>query len=360
MIASGKRMVRLMALALALAIAGGSGLARAQAVQAERPSPQDRIVAQALFDDGRELMTQKRYHEACAKFEESNRLDPAMGTQYNLADCYDFIGRYTRAWILFVDVAAAARAGGERDREAAARSRAAKLEPRLTKLRVVVDDPVPGLTVHLGERELPAAQWGTALPIEGGDYTLRAAAPGYRDWRRVVRVEGQGVTEEANVPELEPAAATAPGAASRGIDAADVRLAAAIAMGSLAVIGIGVGTGAGIVAIRKKGEADDHCPAPNQCYQEGLDLRDQARGAATVSTVSFAMAGSALVGAALLWLTSGDGSDEPPTAPSDAAPSVSPSAHWQLTPWLTWTAVSPAGDGSAAPAGAGMTAAIRF
>jgi tetratricopeptide (TPR) repeat protein len=165
-------------------------------------------VAQALFDDGRELMTQKRYHEACAKFEESNRLDPAMGTQYNLADCYDFIGRYTRAWILFVDVAAAARAGGERDREAAARSRAAKLEPRLTKLRVVVDDPVPGLTVHLGERELPAAQWGTALPIEGGDYTLRAAAPGYRDWRRVVRVEGQGVTEEANVPGLEPAAAT--------------------------------------------------------------------------------------------------------------------------------------------------------
>src|SRR5262245_32588034 len=69
----------------------------------------DSAGARALFAEGRALMDKDRYEEACPKFEESLRLDPGMGTQFNLAHCWEKLGRTASAWALFLDVAAAAR-----------------------------------------------------------------------------------------------------------------------------------------------------------------------------------------------------------------------------------------------------------
>ena len=73
------------------------------------------MMAQALFDDARRLVDQGDVEQACPKFEESNRLDPGIGVQFRLADCYEQVGRLARAWITFVDVAAASqRVNGRR------------------------------------------------------------------------------------------------------------------------------------------------------------------------------------------------------------------------------------------------------
>ena len=98
----------------------------------------DSAAARALFAEGRQLMSAEKYTEACPKLEESLRLDPGMGTQFNLAHCWEKLGRSASAWAMFLDVAAAARAGNQPQREAAAKERAAALEPKLTRLRVVV------------------------------------------------------------------------------------------------------------------------------------------------------------------------------------------------------------------------------
>ncbi|MFO0759346.1 MAG: hypothetical protein U0359_22830 [Byssovorax sp.] len=47
----------------------------------------DVAAAEAAFEAGRELMRQGKVPEACAKFDESLRLDRALGTLLNLAMC---------------------------------------------------------------------------------------------------------------------------------------------------------------------------------------------------------------------------------------------------------------------------------
>src|SRR3954467_7016553 len=61
----------------------------------------DKAAAQSLFDQGRSLMTKGQYAQACPKLAESQRLDPGLGTQFNLADCYEHLGQTASAWAGF-------------------------------------------------------------------------------------------------------------------------------------------------------------------------------------------------------------------------------------------------------------------
>src|SRR5579859_7001050 len=88
------------------------------------PTACDKAAAQALFEDAIKLMANKSYDEACRKLEESQRLDAAMGTRYQLAQCYEATGRIASAWAAFVEVADLAREAGQGSREKAARERA--------------------------------------------------------------------------------------------------------------------------------------------------------------------------------------------------------------------------------------------
>src|SRR5258708_30389730 len=85
--------------------------------------------ATALFDDGRKLMAQHRYGDACPKLAESERLAPSGGTLINLAECYEHTGRTASAWAAWKDAAARANAAGKAAAEKSALARAVALEP---------------------------------------------------------------------------------------------------------------------------------------------------------------------------------------------------------------------------------------
>src|SRR5687768_6154338 len=82
----------------------------------------DKATAEALFAEGRRLMSSGDFKTACPKFAASQKLDPGLGTSLNLADCYEKSGKTASAWAEFRDAAAAAHRVGSKDREQVARA----------------------------------------------------------------------------------------------------------------------------------------------------------------------------------------------------------------------------------------------
>src|SRR6516225_7921635 len=92
-----------------------------------RAQGSNEAAATALFDEGRKLMAERRWAEACPKLAESERLAPSGGTLLNLADCYEHTGQTASAWAAWKDAAARANAAGKSDVEKSALARAAAL-----------------------------------------------------------------------------------------------------------------------------------------------------------------------------------------------------------------------------------------
>src|ERR1041384_8032122 len=120
-------------------------------VLAAVPTAMERSLSEQLFLDGKKLMSEGKYDEACPKLAESHRLDPGGGTILNLAVCHQAQGRYASAWSEFREAIDLARTDGRQDREEFATRELAKVEPKLSHLTVVVERPTetPGLVVML-------------------------------------------------------------------------------------------------------------------------------------------------------------------------------------------------------------------
>jgi hypothetical protein len=308
---------------LAVALAAGAWLAPLAARAQER----DPAAAQALFDQARQLARQGRYNEACPKLVESNRLDPGIGTQFHLADCYEHSGRIASAWATFLDVASQARASGQSDREKAAQKRAERLEPRLPRLElnVAAAARAPGLEVRRNGVLIGAAQWGTPVPVDPGEIEIVATAPDRRPLTQTLRLE-EGKTASFDLPPLalaegkREATASAERRSEQPSTAEPVGAAAAphhdteperagtspwvFALAGLGAVGVGVGATFGMMARSTYEDSKEDCQpdAPNRCGPRGVELRNEAIGKGDVATVAFIAGGALLAGAGVLWL----------------------------------------------------------
>ena len=152
--------------------------------------PSEQRLAQALFDDARRLMEQKRYSEACPKLAESQRLDPGGGTLLNLAVCHAADGKTATALVEYTEALSVATRDGRRDREELARSAIARLEGEVPRVTVVVPAAAraPRLEVKIDETPLPAVAWDVAMPVDPGGHTIVATVPGRAPWTTVVSV----------------------------------------------------------------------------------------------------------------------------------------------------------------------------
>jgi hypothetical protein len=269
-----------------------------------------------------ELMQAGKVDEACVKLDESQKLDPAMGTQYRLAECFEKAGKTASAWTNFIEVADKARAAGQEDREKAARERADALKPALSKMTVAVSPPaasIAGLEVFRDGKPVGKGQLGIPLPVDPGKHVIEARAAGYKPWQTEIDVGAGAAAMAVEVPALEvdPAAAAppppgpadgpvAPGGGEQAPDQpapSNTRRTVGLVTGAVGVVAIGVGAVFGILAIGKKSSAKDFCDDQNVCEAEGIDKQETGVAFGNVSTVAI-IAGAALVGTgAVLFLT---------------------------------------------------------
>lgn len=123
------------------------------ALRAEATEPLDAARAEALFEEGRQALAAGDYLTACAKFEESQRLDPGAGTLLNRATCEEKLGNDQRALQHFRE--ALELLAPEDDRVPFAEARIAELEARAAAPPAPAPAPAPNAApeVRRGQEE---------------------------------------------------------------------------------------------------------------------------------------------------------------------------------------------------------------
>ncbi|HWZ92027.1 MAG TPA: hypothetical protein VNW92_24350 [Polyangiaceae bacterium] len=281
----------------------------------------DKAAAEALFREAMRLSKVSDFKSACPKFEESLRLEPSLGAQYYLADCYERVGRTASAWANFSEVADKERLAGDTTKERAARDRANNLEPKLSHLSVEVEDrTLPGLTVRRGDEAIGSGQWGLSVPVDPGSYVLQASAPGHKDWSKTVEVpNGAAVTERvpalevapvvAAAPSLPPPAPPPPAAPPEPTPVpapSHIQQTVGVVVLATGVVALGV---SGVLALLAKSANTDskragECTADNVCLsQKGLDDRNRAVSLADATTVVSLVGAATAITGGVLWLT---------------------------------------------------------
>lgn len=303
---------RRLAQPLLAALTALAALSPAASALAE-PTAQERSMAAALFQEGRALMNDGKLAEACPKLAESHRLEPAGGTLLNLALCHEREGKIATAWVEYREALSIAKRDGRADREEAASAAVQKLEGSLSRLTIVVpaEAKAPGMVIKLDGAALPAAAWGTKVPVDPGKHVVVAEAPGRRPWSSGVEI-GQAASEPtltiaplAEAPQAPPPGPRAQGGATLGAPppSGNGQRMIGYVLGGVGLAGVAVGAGFGIGAISKQGKANDACPGTQCANQEAVDLNQGAKTFATVSNIAFGVGLAGLAAGTILVLT---------------------------------------------------------
>jgi hypothetical protein len=311
-------------------------MAFAPAIARAQGEPQDVVTrADALFEQGRRLLDEGKFAEACDRLSESDRLDPSVGTLGLLARCHEKQGMLATAWREYLTTAERAERSGD-ERAAFARTQAAALEPRLPRLTVELTRAGLNVEVLLDGARVPADPKGIDLRLDPGAHDILVRSPGKQELRRRVTAR-ESTRETIEVPELQPLVA-APVAPPRRVapvapvapppTSGDPRTPAGFVAGGVGLVGLGVGLAMGASALGKNSASDRihaTCADALQCA-EGRDLREEAQLEATASTVGFGVAAAGIGVGAILLITSRGSSDREPQPRATAGVSLAPAA----------------------------------
>lgn len=319
------------------AVAAGLLLFTSSLTAAGRASD-NAAAADALFQAARLLVEEKKFAEACPKFEASYRLEKTFGTLMNMADCHENIGKIATAWAEWGEAAERAAKEGDK-RETYVRQRRAALTERLPKLQINVTRPRAGLSVSRDGVTVDEAAYGLPLPVDVGAH-------------RVVVRRGEQVLKEETVETQEKALATVnldleaidkaappppPPEKTTGpaplviMPAPSSQKTIGFVVGGVGAAGVLAAAVVEIVALVKKGNADEPSSCVDKfCTQAGLDTVESA---ATLAEVGQWVGIVGLVGVAVgatLILTAPSAPPAPSVQGKRAAP---PARKLWLTPW---------------------------
>ena len=281
------------------------------ATAAAAPTPRQRKQADAAFKKGKRLMSEKHYADACEAFEDSNRLDPEIGAELNLAHCYQEWGKLARALADFKKAEDMAKAAND---------------DRLPKIHEVVeqlDHDVPRLTIkaklgadtshaqiELDGVPLGDDQLGQPQLVDPGPHVVEYTGAHGKASKVVPLERGSSSDVVLDLPAAEGPdsheehAAPAPQAPEAPAPPGRNQRIAGIVTGGAGIVAMGVASGLALSAKSKydKALAGDCMGMVNACDPAGLTATHAARHQANVASVVFGAGAAAVAGGVVLYL----------------------------------------------------------
>jgi hypothetical protein len=324
------------------ALLGSAGVAQAQ----------DREVdAERLFREGQKLLEERRFGEACPKFEAAYNKDHSLGTLINLAFCHKEEGAIWYSWLEFREAEVKATELNRPDRRDFAKQRLVELEKLLPK--VVIDNPrkVPLTDVLVEDRKVWEAERGAVFAAEVGPRRFIFKARGRKNGVLLVNIVKGEKVQHVTVPDMEegsdeppkpetpadaPKTEPPPAAAAEPSDSGSMQR-------TIGWVAIGVGGVAAIVgAIEGISTLNNACSGGKACT---ADEKSSGNTSATISDVAFVVAGLGVVGGIALIATAPSSSSSPPPAwasSRDRGDRRTPRAGVTVTPKLGfgWASLS--------------------
>jgi tetratricopeptide (TPR) repeat protein len=279
-----------------------------EAVAAAQPTPDQAVQAKQLWEGGRKLAAAGKYQEACDEFTKSYALDPAIGTELNLADCQEHLGHLAIAWHLFDD---GAKKDSDADRAKYARGRVDALTGKLATAVVKVPDATTvGLVLKVGGQLVPPAAEVQTM-VDPGSVQVELDVPGRPPQTRTQpATAGETVTFDFAAPPPAVAPSTEEPAVTTTVSVekrrhSRVLLAEGLVAGGGALILTSTG-----VALYAKSQYDDEvgpgkpCDSTVHCTdQAAISKVNHARHIADAATVIGLVGLAAAVAGGVVWAT---------------------------------------------------------
>lgn len=262
--------------------------------------------AERLFREGRALVERGDFKDACVKFTESEKLDPAPGTLLSLADCEEHERHIVKAREHY-QLAASGFPKND-PRRNFANGRAVALEKRIAHVTYHL---VAEGAIRVNDVVLSRSDLDVATATDPGEVRVEVTAAGHHPKTMTVTLaEGETRTIECElgppIEEAKPAAPPLPTpTAAPPHKSSDLRRPLAFAALGVGGVSLVVGGVTGLLAANNASTVKDHCDPNYVCDQEGVDAASAGQLFAPLSTITL-VAGVVLVGTgAFLYFTSG-------------------------------------------------------
>jgi hypothetical protein len=284
-------------LILAGLAAGTLAPARASAQSAD-----DSARAERLFTEAMGLIDKGQFSDACPRLEESQRLDPALGTEFNLAVCDEKIGKLAAAFRHQTAVLKLAHATGKKGREDAAREHLEALTPHVAHL--VLATPQSDVVVKV-DGEIVDRDGFAFIPVESGGHAILATAPSMQPWSSDVTVPpsdpaAAGPEIRVDIPVLRPLEART---ITVEKETTNTKRVAAWIAGGLGVAGLGTAIVTGVMILSAKSTAQGDC-TPQCRDQSGRDAVNTGNSLLPINSVAWGVTAVGLgAGATLFYLS---------------------------------------------------------
>jgi hypothetical protein len=280
------------------------------------PTTDQRALAEMLFFTGKGMMGDGRIAQACQKFAESYRLDPAAGTLLNLAVCHEKEGKIASAWGEFRQALAEARRANRQDRIDLADEAIKRIEPDLpfVAIHVPAGARVSDLQIQRNGVPLQAGAWDTELPIDPGTNEISATAPLYKPEKKTFTIDKlQHMTVTIDPLELAPVEKPPP-----PFWTAQRKLGTGLLV--VGVVGAAVGGVFGGLALSEKSTSDGACPTFDgqlRCSAAGSSAMGGAQTDAWIADIGIGVGAAGIVAGVVL-LALGGAHEESGSGPASA------------------------------------------